>query len=450
MTVKVPSLGSAVADYTNGLIFLRAVTPVLLAASCALFYAAWAAVPVRVAYLVAGALSTILAAIGVYGYVRISLWLPSVCAPAYALVGADGRALVPASCSPWARPQREVSVLAALAPADRARVILRAVYSDRLGNRVFQYVFARLRAAHLGVDFEAPPLGGPWGAAGGAVALRVSAADGLAALARADLSRSVDRGGSCVSGGGGGGSDGERAVSERETFLLTPSSRYCMNASLFAPHDATIANWLRPGLDAVLRARDSASLPDWRPQDVAVHVRVGDIMWGHHAAYRPLPVSFYRNALARIPAYAASLGTHEAGRVFFISEDAAHALVTRLVAALRSDGHDVTARGGASVDDDLAALYSAPAVVLSVSSFAWWPAVLSRVARTVVVPCWGLLRPHAWEPAPRDFPGCTLFHDMTVRCAADAPRGAVVEVVDLSALPCWEGNTAKAWATLFD
>lgn len=435
MPEKIPSLGSAVADYTNGLIFLRAATPVLLAATCALFYAAWTAVPTRASFVVAGALSAIFAAIGVYGYVRISLWLPSVCAPAYVLVGADGRALVPASCSPWARPQREVTALAALAPVDRARVCLRAVYSDRLGNRVFQYVFARLRAAHLGVDFEAPPLGGPWGAEGSAVVLRVRAADGVAALGRADFSRG---------GGGGGGAD-----SAREAFTLTPSSRYCMNASLFAPHDATIAEWLRPGLDAAA-VRAGASAFAWRPQDVAVHVRVGDILWGHHAAYRPLPVSFYRSALARVPAYAAALGSERAGRVVLISEDATHALVTRLGAALRSEGHDVIARGGACVDDDLAALYAAPAVVLSVSSFAWWPAVLSRVARTVVVPRWGLLRPHAWEPAPRDFPGCTLVHDMTVRCAPDAPRGAAVEVVDLSALPCWDGNTAKAWATLFD
>ena len=33
----------------------------------------------------------------------------------------------------------------------------------------------------------------------------------------------------------------------------------------------------------------------WGPHDVAVHVRLGDILHGYHAAYRPLPMTFYRS-----------------------------------------------------------------------------------------------------------------------------------------------------------
>jgi hypothetical protein len=437
-STKVPSLGSAVKDYTDGLTFLRAATPAVFSVAAALLYTGWAHQSVRVYCVAAGVLCAALTAIGVYGFVRISVWLPSVRAPAYALVRADGRALVPQSCSPWLRPAREIAALAALAPAERAGTRLRAVYSDRLGNRVFQYVFARLRAAHLCVDFEAPALGEPWGGASvssaDAVALRVSAADGAAALEGAIAAR-------------GGTGDGDAAAA-RVRFLQTPSSRYCMNAALFAPHDATIAAWLRPGLDAVVRAAPAAFA--WGPADVAVHVRVGDILWGHHAAYRPLPLSFYRAALQRVPAYAAARGTAAAGRVVVVTEDASHALVQRLAGALRAEGHDASVRGGASAAEDLAALYTAPAVVLSVSTFAWWPAVLSRAARAIVVPRWGLLWTHEWEPSPSADPGRTLTHDMTVRSAVDAPRGAAVHVVDLAGLPCWAGNTADAWSTLFD
>jgi hypothetical protein len=139
--------------------------------------------------------------------------------------------------------------------------------------------------------------------------------------------------------------------------------------------------------------------------------------------------------------------------VFLVCEDPDHELVVRLARALRAPaaalGFDarVAALPRASLDADLARLYTAPRVVLSVSSFAWWPAFLSRRARAVVVPRWGLLRAHAWAPAPDRAPGRTLWHDLTLRAEG---AGARVVEIDLAHLPCWAGNTRAAWDSLFD
>ena len=72
-----------------------------------------------------------------------------------------------------------------------------------------------------------------------------------------------------------------------------------MNTRLFAGHERAIADWLAPGLAAAAGAAEDEVL-SWGPRDVAIHVRVGDILWGHHPAYRPLPMSFYRAALRAV------------------------------------------------------------------------------------------------------------------------------------------------------
>jgi len=457
---RVPSLGTAVRDYTRGLPLLRAAAPLLALCACG---AAWAgarrAGGAAAALFLAALAAAALAAAAAYGARRIAHWLPRVVAPCYELgvvaegaEGAGGAAaagaaagagargalappaapappaplapLVPASALPWDRPRLEEAALSALAARGALpRARLRTLFSDRLGNRVFQYVWARARAEHLGVAFESAAPGAPWDASALALAAPAPprAARCACALARA------------------------------------PSSAYSMDARALAPHDADVARWLRPALDAAARdaagaahARGGRGAP-WAPGDVAVHVRAGDILWGHHAAYRPLPVSFYRAALAAV---AARAGRARPARAVLIAEDPAHALVQRLARALAAEGAadavDVAPAGGAV--GDLASLYTAPAVVLSVSSFCWWPAFLSRAARTVVVPRWGLLRAHAWEPAPRAAPGRTLWHDLTMRRGGlpDSPRGAAAVHVDLDHLPCWGGNTAREWDALFD
>lgn len=594
MRAPTSPLGITVEAYARGGAFLRVALPcliatfvgaALLAAQCS---AARRPVAAAAAYGLA-ALSALLSAVATYGVCRISSWLPSVLAPCYELRvvpesgGPAALFAVPAAVSaggPSARAAWEARVTAR--DRDRDRVVLRAVYSDRLGNHAFQYAYARVRAAFLDVPFEAPRLGGPWAA----VAVRVerwaprggaggssgggygsssgscSINDGSEPHRHALLLRARE----CCSGGGRrdarddasvAGSRGRRAaavplaappcaaacgglgpllrsprwLAVAHSWLHTPSCRYAMNTRLFAGHERAIADWLAPGLAAAGAAGATGSedaVLSWGPRDVAIHVRVGDILWGHHPAYRPLPMSFYRAALRavalslppeesrgaaggasaqRLRRRGSAAGQGEGsvgsavsvasagraapphpppslGRVVIVSEDPRHALVRDMAAHLRTQKDvavaSVSVAGGGSVSSDLAALASAPALVLSVSSFAWWPAFLSATARRVVVPQWGLLLPHTWRPSPAAHPSVECVQDMTLRAVPPAERRAPqvalatlqdalegvlgregaplprfdpaprVTVVPLPDLAPWPGNTHDAVKTLFD
>jgi len=323
-----------------------------------------------------------------------------------------------------------------------------------------------------------------------------------------------------------------------------------MNTRLFAGSEAQLAQWLRPSLAAAAAAAAQSGQEEWGADDVAIHVRSGDILWGHHAAYSPLPLSFYRAALlhiaqkraaeqrrageeeeggrrgaaraarrssssgsaAAVPAQPPARSSSQAlslGTVVLIAESPRCALLQRLAAALESEG----VQGGrgspgsmprlravriqsSSIGADLASLFSAPALILSISSFAWWPALLSCSAKAVVMPVWGLLKPHSWAPRPQ-LPSERISHCMTIAAVpeeeegeggggeekqrigaasgpcrqaarlqslaaaltaalgpADAARGHAaaprVLELELPALQCWGGNTAAALDTLFD
>jgi hypothetical protein len=475
-------LGATVRDYVAGRRFLYVAFPLCCLASLWAGASLLASPPglSRALLRLCACAFILIALVCAYGLLRITWWLPTVARPCYELVR-DGAALAPPprAASPRARAAWELAETQG--EAARRATTLRATYSDRLGNHVFQYVYARLRASLLDVRFEAPPLGGPFCAA----------------------ARAVERAGGSPGDEGGGGAgtadytrhaallrprgdgDEEPCAGWREAraaWLREPACRYSMNTRLWAGREGEVAAWLRPGLDATLGAAVVAAVPPWDPADVAIHVRVGDILWGHHAAYRPLPMSFYRAALAAV---AARRGGAPLGRAVLIAEAPDHALVVRMARALRDlagadgapllrGGVAVGTGGGGSVGADLAALYTAPALILSVSSFAWWPAFLSRRARVVVVPQWGLLKPHAWEPAPHRRPGALVVQDTTLRRVPGgdgappphlgAVRDALVEalagggcaadprVVDipLPHLGCWAGNTGTAIDGLFD
>jgi hypothetical protein len=475
--------------------------------------------------------------------------------------------------------------------ADRTRVRLVAVYSDRLACHMFQYAQARLRAAFLDVAFAAPRLGGPFG------------------TTATDVQRYAppgERGGDAAAGvtrhplllrarGDGGSRDSGRTppvspawVRLARAWLHTPSCQYVLDMRMLAGSEGEVTSWLAPGVGAATAkllaagsggASDGAHHAGWGPSDVAVHVRAGDILWGHHAAYRPLPLSFYRDALhiaaarlaagaaaddargdrgtpARPPRHrsvsrrrapsagggsggggrasaaadhsaataaapAAASATHlcghcgrhhgRLGRVVIVTEDAQNALVQRTAAALRTlaafGGGTVDAAGAAplvaggvtvrsgSLSDDIATLVTAPALVLSVSGFAWWAGQLSTHAHTVVAPRWGLLTTQDWQPSPAAHPALVMRHDLTLlrtgpawvapgedeaaalarlqaalAAALPAPPGSVGDgaswaltgdfrplpqasrVVDvpLPHLPAWPGNRPHAVEALFD
>lgn len=73
-------------------------------------------------------------------------------------------------------------------------------------------------------------------------------------------------------------------------------------SSAAVPFCRQVRSWIAPCLlpppsplpEPSLASTGESTRAVWGPHDVAVHVRLGDILHGYHAAYRPLPMSFYR------------------------------------------------------------------------------------------------------------------------------------------------------------
>ena len=338
----------------------------------------------------------------------------------------------------WEEAQRVYARAVGVAAGVAAPIVLRARYSERLGNNVFQYVMARLRAAHLGLDFVAPPLGAPFAGAPSVV-------------------RAGDHAPQLCPWAAAGGDGGAAAVALRSSpawrrvwlaWLSQPVSGYVLNTEMLAGYEAAVRRWLRPTLDAAATALPSGTLRTWAPSDVVLHVRLGDILWGHHAAYRPLPFSFYRAALHAIASRLRGTGGGDAGatspaalaavagslgRVIIVTEDNTHEIVVRLAHHLRAACGCTVETQSASLTADFLALLHAPNLVVSISSFAWWAAFLGDAA-TVVFPRFGLLARHTWHPRP----DVTALHDLTLHDALPLPTllaAAGVTVPSSSSLP---------------
>lgn len=107
----------------------------------------------------------------------------------------------------------------------------------------------------------------------------------------------------------------------------------------------------------------------------------------------------------------------------------------------------------ASPSADFSSLAAAPLLVLSASSFAWWPAFLGA-ARAVVAPRWGVAAPHAWAPDALAAPGVKVWQDMSLppRASASASGEArgrdgvrrALLVAYAAAAPAGEGGESGA------
>lgn len=225
---------------------------------------------------------------------------------------------------------------------ERSRVVLVVLYSDRLGNHIFQYSYARLRSMYLDVAFVSPRrLGPPFqhcatvvARHGRAPAVNAGTSPGTGArlmvveheqLLRDRTESSADEfvRPALRSGLQSGSVLAAQQKQRRRAFLTEPICHYAMNTQQYIGFESVIAGWLRPSVEAIISDLTNGKLqsaptaapttqPGIRtatgtasvlilsctsPHDVAIHVRLGDILWGAHAAYRPLPMSFYRSAL---------------------------------------------------------------------------------------------------------------------------------------------------------
>jgi Glycosyl transferase family 11 len=343
-----------------------------------------------------------------------------------------------------------------LVKGQEAGQVVKAIYSERLGNNVFQYSIAMLRSWYLKAGFEAPPLPKPFDS----VPFQMSGPPSAGTSHQASPFAAAI-------------TDDRRFLFGTGSWLNHPASGYVLNTSLFVGKETEIRRLLKRSLEKASSALGATAQPSFASNDVAIHVRLGDILWGHHCAYRPLPVSFYLRALKEI---AASLrrrdasvvssntekdvptksllvsrrgkkstgsrspspsrrkrGSKEAteetswqsclGNIILVTEDATHQIITRMTERLQQllsqtgdNGSSATKKSGwkgriitqsSSLQEDFLTLYRCPNLVLSISSFAWWAAFLSmedKSKRKIIVPDYGLLRAHVWFPTEKAYP----------------------------------------------
>jgi hypothetical protein len=115
----------------------------------------------------------------------------------------------------------------------------------------------------------------------------------------------------------------------------------------------------------------------------------------------------------------------------------------------------------ASPSSDFLALLTAPRLVLSVSTFAWWAAFLGN--GLVVYPEWGLFRPHPWpasatapasdlqslcDAARRDSDPAASAADASVSANANANASASAARCTLRRLAGWMQRTCPRWMWL--
>jgi hypothetical protein len=541
--VRVSPLGATVREYesANSMLPLAILVTLLVLGFDSYFFLLAANISTAgfVAAVLVALLCAALLTFFVYAWVRVMRWLPTVFEQCYELRYRDGRPVpVPAEIvqCPYdvysgANRRAEWELLVTDSDSARSNIVLHVVYSDRLGNHLFQYSFARLRAMYLDVAFQSTQLPSPFRAVRTEVerARSTGNSSGPAALPARHSALLRPRGCCASMSNVPSFSACSTCGTSRKThdallrpkwhaawrgLLLEPSCRYSMNTRAWAGHECEIAQWFLPSVRAAREeiltqatiTTNSARLKEEHAAlsavcaetksnegrgEVMVHVRVGDILWGHHGAYRPLPMSFYKNALETIEAFERDDDNDDAGAsavaprtLVLVTEDASSSLIKRMRAAFEKWGWSVRLQSCSVRADLLTLMESKRALIGSVSSFAWWAAFLGH-ARVVVMPQWGVLMPHSWRPSVR-FP-VHLLHDMTIPSISggnvaasreekregdetiaalleDKTRGIEHEsesdsesegqrriiAVPLKHLKRWAGNTHKAEDELFD
>jgi hypothetical protein len=383
----------------------------------------------------------------------------------------------------------------------KRRYLLIARFSDRLGNNLFQYVYARILASVLQIPFICPEkLQAPF--------------DSLDLLVMPQVETTKTR----IK------QDLTLPISTLD-FLSTPTSNYAMNTKLYSRElmHNIVNNWLWPSVYLWRKKRinqEKGKTLDLSSSDIVIHIRLGDILWGHHAAYRPLPITFYLSAIDHI--YTRKIKTVSSlspVQIVIVTDDPKHEIIERTRKIIQhylqgdvSYGHNH--RGSSfgafkstsssssslcsvivqsvSIAHDFNTLLSAKyGLILSVSSFSWWAAAMlhwfiNRIGSSevykfktvneekgseykkkstekydddndgtnsdgffrpiLIVPRYGLFLQQIWTPAPRLCPSAAnIDHCLCF----DQEVGEVLDV-DLSTLERWKGNTKSAIESLFE
>ena len=242
--------------------------------------------------------------------------------------------------------------------------VVQVRYRGRLGNQLFEYAFGRLLAEDLDATFVAPPIPGfPRARAGQASVNRPS---------RPSVTIKNHWLG-----------PRKRAALKRKRYIELWG--YFQRVEYYRQHRDRIADWF-------YRPRRSP-LP---AQSLTIHLRTGDV-WDRgkevpHQGYPALPISYYRRILDE----------RSWSAVYLVCEHTDDPIAAQLL-AIPGVTHEER-----FYLDDFDFLLASRNIVLSVSSFGWWPAWLSH-AETIFYPLAGIFDP-GWvgqrkrriDLAPRD------------------------------------------------
>lgn len=220
-------------------------------------------------------------------------------------------------------------------------------YRDRLGNNLFQYCLGRILAEHFGYTLQATPLEGFSRTNDSIIGAEHTSPEEILEGQRIDLDAVL------------------RDSSPRKIVLNGWFQRH----EYFTPHRERIQSWL---------TMDAEHLTPCADADVVVNVRRTDYIGLGWA----LPFSFYEEAIERaIP---------NGGRVTIVTDDPADTFFYHF-----RRWRPAFFKG--TPLQQMSYMSNAPRLVMSASTFSWWPAFLGQ-AQTVVcpVPCFGI-----WAPGPK-------------------------------------------------
>eukprot|EP01138_Halocafeteria_seosinensis_P007415 gb/GECG01007580.1/.p1 GENE.gb/GECG01007580.1/~~gb/GECG01007580.1/.p1 ORF type:complete len:478 (+),score=37.43 gb/GECG01007580.1/:1-1434(+) len=364
----------------------------------------------------------------------------------------------------WCRPVRVdgkeateevINELIARAPHNEDRLV-QAIYTDRLGNHVFQYCYARMFAMLVGANFEAKPISKPFDSLPTCIPANPAASDKFCegyslepTTSKRERTKSIGLTKKAYEETKKNEVDKKREKVLRNWFQY-PVSQYAQDLYIF--NIALLKKWVKESVDKCSE-RDGSKVPQFDKSELVIHVRLGDILWGHHAAYRPLPFSFYREAIAT---FSGSLPP----KITLVTESRNHSIIRRLRDHLEEytanlhlqEGSDQNFAGVHVQSEDMVTdfltLYHAPRLVFSVSTFCWWAGFLGDSA--IIYPIVGVFRPSPWTTGASDtadytdFRGKYPIQDLLFP-KEDSER---VTYIDCSHLKRWEGK--HEISTLFD
>ena len=167
------------------------------------------------------------------------------------------------------------------APHNEHRLV-QAVYTDRLGNHVFQYCYARMFATLVGANFEAKPLSKPFDHLPTCIQANPAASDELcegydlqSTTGKRERSKSIGSKKRALAETEKNDADKKRTAVLQE-WLQYPVSQYAQDLYIF--NITLLKKWVKESVDTCSE-KEGSKVPEFDKSELVIHVRLGDILW---------------------------------------------------------------------------------------------------------------------------------------------------------------------------